>query len=332
MSVTEKKVGQVDGENAYQYIIENKNKTRITLLTYAATWQNFEVLENGQYHSLIEHLDTLDDYVKETYNIGKNVGRVAGRIGGASFMLNGKKVQMKPNEQTHLLHGGNNGIQTKNYKGAIDDKSNSVCLSLDIKSSDDDFPGNVNLKITYSLNDNDEVTIKYDAISDADTILNPTCHVYFNVTNSNSIDSQELQINSDRILDVDDEKVPTGRKLDVSGAYDFREPQGIGEALKTLTNQNGKVEFDDIYATNGGKVATIQADGRAVDLYSDRNALVIFTADPVHEDKEQQHEYSSLAMELQTLPDAINHSDFGDIILRENQEKTFVNKYHYRKL
>ena len=257
---------------------------------------------------------------------------MAGRIGGASFMLNGKKVQMTPNEQTHLLHGGNNGIQTKNYKGTIDEKNNAVCMSLIIKSADDDFPGNIDLMITYSLNDDDEVTIKYDAVSDEDTIFNPTCHVYFNVTDSESVDSQEVQINADQILDVDDEKVPTGKMLEVNGAYDFREPEGLGEALKTLNNQNGKVEFDDIYVTNGGKAATIQADGRAVDLYSDRNALVIFTADPVHADKEEQHEYSSLAMELQTLPDAINHSDFGNIILRKNQKTTFINKYHYRKL
>lgn len=329
MPVIRTKFGQVDGEDVYKYTIENVNKTRISILTYAATWQNFEVYEDGKYHSLISHFDDLQSYIETPFQVGKTVGRVAGRIGQAKFMINGQTYQLSPNNQTNLMHGGDNGIQTKNFSGSTDQDNNSVSLSLIVKSSDDDFPGNIDLMITYSLSDTDEVEIKYTAVSDADTLFNPTCHVYFNLGES-SIMKDDLQITSDNYLEVDDEKVPTGSFIPVNKAFDFRKGQNIENALYELENQNGKLEFDDTFVTYSDKVATLSSKKCAVDFYSDRNGLVIFTADPTGQII--PHEYSGLAMELQTLPDAINHSNFGDIILRKNQKTSYINKYQYRKL
>lgn len=329
MPVTKTKFGQVNGEDVYKYTIENANKTRISVLTYAATWQNFEVYEDGKYHSLISHFDDLQSYIDTPFQVGKTVGRVAGRIGKARFMINGHTYQLAPNNQTNLMHGGDNGIQTKNFIGSVDETNNSVSLSLIVKASDDDFPGNIDLLITYSLSDEDKVAIKYTAVSDADTLFNPTCHVYFTLGES-SIMKDELQISSDNYLEVDDEKVPTGSFVSVNNAFDFRKGQKIKDALCKLKSQNDKLEFDDTFVTYGDRVATFKSDKRAVDFYSDRNGLVIFTADPTGQ--VIPNEYGSLAMELQTLPDAVNHSNFGDIILRKNQKTSYINKYQYRKL
>ncbi|WP_125588731.1 aldose epimerase family protein [Companilactobacillus jidongensis] len=329
MPVTRTEFGQVDGEDVYKYTIENSNKTRISILTYAATWQNFEVYEDGEYHSLISHFDDLQSYIKTPFQVGKTVGRVAGRIGKAKFMINGKTYQLTPNNQSNLMHGGDNGIQTKNFNSSIDEAHNSVSLSLIIKSKDDDFPGNIDLMITYFLSDHDEVSINYTAVSDADTLFNPTCHIYFDLGEF-SIMKDNLQIASDDYLDVDDEKVPTGSLIPVDKAFDFRKGQIIENALCNLEKQNGKLEFDDTFVTHGDRVATLSSGRRSIDLYSDRNGLVIFTANPTG--KKTPHQYSGLAMELQTLPDAVNHSDFGNIILRKNQKASYTNKYQYRKL
>ena len=142
-----------------------------------------------------------------------------------------------------------------------------------------------------------------------------------------------LQINADESLAVYGDKVPTGRKLPMTSGYDFRKPRTIAQGLKDLHDENQKIEFDDCYVIGHSKspVAQLSGDGRAVDLYSDRNGMVIFTANPKDSAKQDRHDYSSLATELQTLPDAINHKDFGDIILPANEEITYTNKYRYIK-
>ncbi|MFD1471219.1 aldose epimerase family protein [Companilactobacillus mishanensis] len=332
MTISVRNFGQVDGEDVKLYTIENSHKTKISVMSYAATWQNFEVVEDGVTHSLIAHYDDVNDYVDNPYQVGKTVGRVAGRIGNAKFSIGNKEFHLSANEGDNLLHGGVKGIQTHNFVGTVDEKNNSVTFSTTMRSSDDEFPGDLELQITYSLSKNDEVTIEYQGKSNADTLFNPTCHVYFNVCDDTSnVMEQKLQINADEFLAIYGDKVPTGRKLPMTTGYDFRTPKTIGKGLSDLKEENQKVEFDDCYVTGNSKtpVASVSGDGRKVELYSDRNGIVIFTANPNDAEKADKREYNSLAMELQTLPDAINHKDFGDIILPANKEITYTNKYKY---
>lgn len=327
MVVEKKLFGEIGTDPVYLYKITNKNQTSISLLTYAATWQNFEVVENGEKHSLIEHLDTVEDYIKTPYQVGKTIGRVAGRIKDAKFTINDVDYQMKPNEGNNLLHGGNNGLQYQNFEAKVD-SDNSVVFSHTV-NGEDDFPGVLKVDVRYILNDDDEVTITYTGETDHDTLFNPTCHVYFDVDDEN-IRQQQLQINAKRFLDVDEGKVPTGKLLATTNAYDFKDFKKIGQGLKQLKPLN-KFEFDDVFVVTD-KAATIKSDHRAVDLYTDRNAMVIYTANPKDEQKASNYEYSSLAMELQYLPDAIHHADFGDIVLNAGQKVSYTSKYKYRKL
>ncbi|MFG1199954.1 hypothetical protein ODR38_06430 [Pediococcus acidilactici] len=120
-------------------------------------------------------------------------------------------------------------------------------------------------------------------------------------------------------------------------AYDFNQPKSVENALQQLKNENGGIEFDDAYEVNPSATTPIamigDTDGkRQIKLYSDRNGLVIYTANPFDPDKEAAHEYNALATEAQTLPDAINHSDFGDVILRPSQPITNTIRYQYERL
>ncbi|MQS75183.1 aldose epimerase family protein [Companilactobacillus halodurans] len=327
MSVTKTTFGKIGTEPVYLYKITNQNQTSISVLSYAATWQNFEVVEDGEKHSLIEHFDNLTDYIKTPYQVGKTIGRVAGRIKNAEFSIDGIDYQMKPNEGQNLLHGGENGLQYQNFnEAAVDD--NSVFLSHTVKG-EDGFSGTLKVEVRYSLSEDDEVSITYHAKTDHDTLFNPTCHVYFDVGSEN-IRQQQLQINSKHFLDVDEGKVPTGKLLTTTNAYDFNDFKTIGQGLKQLKPLR-KYEFDDVFVVSD-KAATIKSDKRAVDLYTDRNGMVIFTANPKDEAKNKNYDYSSLAMELQTLPDAINHDDFGNTVLKKGAEVSYTNKYQYRKL
>jgi Galactose mutarotase and related enzymes len=251
------------------------------MLSYAATWQNFEVLKDNSYHSVLEHFDNLQDYIDTPYQVGKTVGRVAGRITGARFSIAKKEYQLRPNEGSNLLHSGKHGIQDYNFDAECFEDENKISFTQKISETKDGFPGDLDLKITYRLDDDDQVSITYTATSDKNTLFNPTCHAYFNVSNNDTIFDQKLQINSDKMLQVDDEKLPTGKILTADKAYDFKNPKTISTALKELKKNNGKLEFDDTYITESDLVATISSKNAAIDFYSDRNGLVIFTANPI---------------------------------------------------
>jgi len=327
MVVSKTKFGETDDKSVNLYKITNSNQTSISVLSYAATWQNFEVIEDGQKHSLIEHFDNLTDYIQTPYQVGKTIGRVAGRINKAHFTINDVNYQLKPNDGQNLLHGGNNGLQYQNFDAEID-SDNSVIFSH-VVDGEDGFGGKLKVRVRYSLNDDDEVAITYTARTNHDTLFNPTCHVYFDVGEGN-IRQQQLQINAKRFLDVDDEKIPTGKLLATTNAYDFKNFKKIGQGLKQLKPMD-KFEYDDAFVV-GDKAATIKNDQRAVDLYTDRNGLIIFTANPKDSQKASQYDYDSLAMEMQTLPDAINQKDFGETVLNKGQRVSYTNKYKYRKL
>lgn len=327
MVVVKSIFGEIGQKPVYLYKITNKNQTSISVLSYAATWQNFEVVENGVKHQLIENFDNLADYIKTPYQVGKTIGPVAGRIKNARFAINGVNYQFKPNFGKHLLHSGDKGLQSQNFDGSID-SDNSVLLSHTV-TGEDGFAGIMQVDIRYSLNDDDEVTIMYSAKTDHDVLFNPTCHVYFDLGDEN-IRQQQLKINSKKFVDVDDEKIPTGKFLSTTNAYDFKNFKKIGQGLKQLKPLD-KFEYDNAFVV-GKKAATLKSIKRAIDFYTDRDGLVIFTANPKDAQKADEHDYSSLAMELQTLPDAINHNDFGNTVINAGQKVSYINKYKYRKL
>lgn len=323
MAVSKTIFGEIDSKPVYLYTITNKNQTSISVMSYAATWQNFEVVEDGQIHSLIEHFDYLDDYIKTPYQVGKTVGRVAGRIKDAKFQIGGVDYQLKPNEGNNLLHGGDEGLQYQNFDSRK--VSDNAVLFSHVVKGEDGFEGNLKIDILYRLKDNDEVVINYIGESDCPTLFNPTCHVYFNLNDGN-LRQEQLQINAKHFLDVDAEKIPTGKLLATTNAYDFKSFKKLGQGLKQL-KQQGKSEYDDVFNVDEA-AATIKSDKYAVDLSTDRNGLVIYTANP----QDSEADYDCLAMELQTLPDAINHEGFGDTILSPDQKVSYTNKYKYRKL
>jgi len=327
MVVVKTKFGETDGQEVSLYKITNKNQTSISVLSYAATWQNFEVVEDGVKRSLIEHFDNVADYVKTPYEVGKTIGRVAGRIGKAHFSIDDKDYQLTPNDGQNIIHSGNHGLQMQNFDATVDSE-NSVLFTHTV-SGEDGFPGVLKVKIRYALSDDDEVTITYSGRSNQDTLFNPSCHVYFNINDGN-LRQAALKVNSKRFLDMNEEKVPTGKLLAVTNAYDFKNFKKIGQGLKQLKPLD-KFEFDDAYVVHD-KAATLKDDKRAIYFYTDRNGLVIFTANPVDAKKASVHDHDSIAMELMTLPDAINHTDFGNTILNAGQKVSYTNKFRYREL
>jgi len=332
---------QLAGQDVMRYTLINDQQTRISVLSYGGTWQEFVVNENGVERPLIWGLDSMADYQRVGFCLCQSIGRVAGRIGAAKFKIDGKTYQVDMNEQTHSLHGGYHGFNTLNFAGEFTqtDDSVSVTLTHHINATDDHYPGNLDVKIKFTLDNRDRVSIAFSGDTDAATLFNPTNHVYWNVADDRtSLSHHWLQIHSAKHLEFDAEKVPTGRKLDVKNtAYDFNYPQPVAESLKQLKVESDGVEFDDAYEVTPSATEPIAALGdteghRQIKLYSDRNGLIIFTANPFDADQQTAHQYNALATEAQTLPDAINHPNFGDTILRPGKPVTTTISYQYERL
>ena len=170
----------------------------------------------------------------------------------------------------------------------------------------------MDVAIKFTLDNQDQVSIAFTGDTDAATLFNPTNHVYWNTTDDRtSLAQQKLQITSAAHLEFDDEKVPTGKKLAVKGtACDFNQAQPVEKALAQLKTENGGIEFDDAYEVAPSAAEPIAIvgdtdDKRQVKIYSDRNSLIIFTANPFDADKEDAHQYNALATEAQTLQSII---------------------------
>ncbi|WP_137597878.1 aldose epimerase family protein [Paucilactobacillus kaifaensis] len=331
MQITSDIFGQHQGQDIERYTIANQAGNFIRVITLGATWQGFVV--NGK--PLIVNFDSVERYAgPANYCLCKSVGRVAGRISDATATIDGKEFHFDANENGNTLHGGPNGFPELiwNAKTAVHDHEASVIFSRSIPSTEDHFPGDLEATITFTFNDSNEVTVTFNATTTAATLFNPTNHAYFNLTDGqNDITSQQLQINSDRMLELDDRKLPTGKFNEVKNTgCDFKTTTAVTTALKEIKDQTGKVEIDDAFEvtpSDSDPIAVLSdADSnRHVSIYSDRNGLVVFTANPLDDSKP----YNAVAMEAQTLPDAINHDGFGDIVLEPSQPKEYTIKYKY---
>lgn len=223
-----------DGKQVYKYIITNQNEYSAHILTLGATLSSFYAKDKDD--KLIDVLlcfDSVEEQLEKSDYQGVVVGPVCNRIGNASITVNGKEYALTANEKgkTCLHSGGELGNSL--WKAIVPD---SDCVELSYTAADGShgFPGIKDIKVVYTLDDDNALHIKYEAVSSEDTYLNFTNHAYFNLNgcNSGSILSHSLTINADAFTEVNEDSIPTGRNIPVEGTeFDFRTPRIIGKDI-----------------------------------------------------------------------------------------------------
>ncbi len=235
MSVERVLFGEMpDGREVYKYIITNSNNCSAHILTLGATLNSFFAEDkDGELRDVLLCFDNVKDHLELSDYQGVVVGPVCNRIGGAAFELDGVKYPLTANEKgITCLHGGGE-LGMVLWKAIITD-SDSVEFSYTIEDMSHGFPGRKDVKVIYSLKDNNALHIKYEAVSDKDTYLNFTNHAYFNLNGYDNGDilSHTLMIDADFITEVNSDSIPTGNNISVEGtAFDFRNPRVIGESI-----------------------------------------------------------------------------------------------------
>ncbi|MCK9269383.1 MAG: aldose epimerase family protein [Bacteroidales bacterium] len=343
MELKKERFGEVDGQQVFAYTITNQNKLTVKLITYGGIITHLWVPDaKGELADVVAGYDSLQQYAAGTHYFGALVGRFANRIARGTFTLQGKMYQLARNNDANHLHGGNEGFDKKVWQAEdfIFADSAGVVLTLTSPDGDEGYPGNLQLKITYTLTNCNELKIDYSATTDAPTILNLTHHSYFNLDghNSGAILDHKLQINGEAYLPVSQTLIPTGEIKPVEGSpMDFRQPHVIGERIAEVAGG-----YDHTWVLKNKHDSTLQlaarlwapTSGRLLEVYTDQPGIQFYAGNMLENEKGKQgalyNQHDALCLETQHFPDSPNHPDFPSVVLRPGEK--FVSQTVYKFL
>ena len=229
--------GTLNGNDIELYTLTNANGLQVNLMTYGATLQSIMVPDrDGAMANVALGFDNIDDYAALSPFFGATIGRYANRIALGTFELNGNTYQIAVNNGVNTLHGGNRGFDK--YVWDAEDVSGSdgpaVMFSRLSPDGEENYPGNLMVSVTFTLNDDDELQLDYSATTDATTVINLTNHVYLNLAGegtSNILD-HVMQLNASNYTPTDETAIPVGGVQPVTPAFDFTTAKPIGQDIR----------------------------------------------------------------------------------------------------
>ncbi len=263
-------------------------------------------------------IDKINWNGKQIAKDGFTVGRVANRIAQGKFTLNGQEYNVTKNNNGNSLHGGGsqwNGPFANANWTKTEQTANSITFTYHSPDKEAGYPGNMDMTVKYSLTEEGALSIQYTATSDADTLCNPTNHLYISVNGNTSYDDTDLYINAEKYTPLNSNQLPTGEIASVAGTkYDYQEKRAFSK----------NDEYDDNYVLKGEGFRTVASlTGHKTFLnilvQTDRPCMQLYKAGQ-----------GQICLETQMMPDAINHSEFdqyGSTILRAGE--TFSSKTTY---
>ena len=346
MGIIEKFYGTTkNNEKVNMYTIKNNSNMEVDIISYGATIVSIRVPDkDGNIDDVALGYDNLEAYENGDKYFGALIGRCGNRIKNASFKLNGKEYNLAKNNGNNHLHGGNIGFDKVVWNAEIVEE-NKLKLSYFSKDGEENYPGNLNVSVYYSLNDQNELKIEYYATTDEDTIVNLTNHSYFNLSGklSDNILNEELLINADKFTVTDSESIPTGELRDVSNTpMDFRTLKVIGNDIDSDYEQ---IRFGQGYDHNWmlnakGDINTLAAkvvdetSGRIMEVYTTNEGVQFYSGnflDGTGSSKNGNgyNKRSGLCLETQFVPDAINNNNFTSCILKKDEEYNHMTIYKF---
>jgi aldose 1-epimerase len=325
-----------DGQEVELYTLSNTNGLETEITTYGGIVVSIKVPDrDGKFDDVVLGFDSLDGYLKGHPFFGALVGRYGNRIGKAKFTLNGKEYKLAVNNGENSLHGGNKGFDKVVWKAKPVTVKDGVALELSYLSKDGEegFPGNLSVKVTYTLTNTNELKIDYSATTDQDTIVNLTNHSYFNLAGQGNGDilAHQLQINADRFTPVDAGLIPTGELRSVKATpLDFTQVAAIGARIGQDDEQLklGK-GYDHNFVLNG-KAGTLRlaakvvepTTGRVMEVLTTEPGVQLYTANFLDgslkgKDGKAYGARSAFCLETQHFPDSPNKPDFPTTVLKK---------------
>lgn len=317
-----------DGRTACLYTITNRNLTAV-ISDLGATLVRMMVPDSsGNVSDIVLGYDSPEAYLAGTACLGATIGRNSNRVRNACFILDGRTYRMPANEGPNNLHSGPDGFERRLWD-VVEHTQDSVTLQLLSPNGDQGMPGNAKIRVTYTLEAN-QIRIRYEGVSDRDTVFNMTNHSYFNLAGHAQPEKAMDQVLSmpARFFNPDDAtNIPTGelRRLDGS-PMDFRLPkplkQDMGQDYDALKLQGG---YDHNFEVFCNPCATLHdpASGRTMYVITDCPGVQLYTAnftDTVGKGGIYYGKGSGVCLETQFYPDAVNHPEWPQPFVKAGEK------------
>lgn len=348
MKIVQQHFGVLEGRNITAYTLINDRGMEVTCLNYGCVISKILAPDrDGVLENVVLGFDNIEDYVENSPYFGAVVGRIAGRIKNAEFELEGRTYHLAKNDHDNTLHGGLKGFDKVLWKTETRENGDSASLEFSYLSKDGEegFPGNLNMKVTYTLTNDHEFVITYTGETDQTTIVNVTNHSYFNLSGDAKRDilNHQLTLKSSRFLELDEKMIPTGEFFAVDHTpFDFRSGRKLADGAASTHPQNllaGK-GYDHPFLldeNNNGEIRLVDEEsGRTLTVETDQPGVVLYTSNQLSGDfsirgKKPVH-HLAVCLETQGLPDAIHHPGFPSWILQKGETYKAVTKYTFGTL
>ncbi|NLD46560.1 MAG: galactose mutarotase [Clostridiaceae bacterium] len=349
MCILEEKFGNFEGVGSVNiYTLTNANGMKAKITNYGGVVVSLYVPDkNGKLEDVVLGYDNLQDYLKDIFFFGAIIGRYANRIEDSSFELNGSSYALFATEGKHHLHGGIKGFDKVVWEADVVKKDNLQCLQLSYLSVDgeENYPGNLDVKVIYSITDDNSLKIDYYAVSDKDTVVNLTNHSYFNLSGHECGDilKHELKLNCNSFTPIDGDCIPTGEIRSVKGTpLDFTTMRPIGEGISANDQQilygkgfdhNLVISMEDkdlkkaaeVFDPSSGRVMEVYTTKPGIQFYSGNNIL----AGTSGKNGAGYNKRSGFCLETQYFPNSLKHRNFPSPVIKAGQEYRHTTIYKF---
>ena len=330
---------QINEKENNLYVMTNANGMEVCVINYGARIVSVAVPDkNGNMQDVVLGFDNIDGYLNNDNNFGAAIGRYGNRIAKGKFKLDGINYQLTINNGKNSLHGGTTGFNYQMFDITPIDSVRLECSYLS-KDGDNGYPGNLNVKITYQLTNDNAIAISYEAETDKPTVVNLTNHSYFNLSGNpnNTILDHVLLLDCNTYTPVDETLIPTGKMDKVQGTpMDFTKPTAIGERIdntKFIQIKFGKGYDHNWIFNKPGKMDNLAckvvcpATGIVLEIYTIEPGIQFYTGnflDGTVTGKKgiAYQQRTAFCLETQHFPDSPNRSNFPSTVLRPGEKYT----------
>ena len=340
-------VATIDGKPTDLYILRNHNGMEAAITNYGGRLVSLSVPDkDGKLTNVVVGFNSVQDYEKSTEPyFGATIGRFGNRIAKGKFTLDGKAYTLFTNNGANTLHGGKKGFQAVVWE-AKQLNDSTLELSYLSKDMEEGYPGNLTVKVTYSLTADNGFKCDYEATTDKNTVVNLTNHAFFNLNGegSGSILNHKVRIFADKYTPVDSTLIPTGKLAPVAGTpFDFTQATTIGARIEEENDQlkNGK-GYDHNYVLSGPKengmnhAATVTGDqsGIVMEVFTEEPGLQFYSGNFMQgkntfSNGSKDEFRTAFAMETQHFPDSPNQPSFPSTVLKPGDVYKTITLYKF---
>lgn len=328
----------IDGKKVQLYSLKNKNGLELWVTNFGLRVVSLITPDkNGQFADIVLGYKTIDEYINDNSFFGGVVGRFGNRLDLGKFTIDNQNFQVTINDGINSLHGGKRGFDKVVWDAVP--AVNSITFTYVSPDMEEGYPGALTAVVKYTLTDDNEFKIEYEATTDKPTIVNLTQHSYFNLRGEgySTILDHNLEINADKFTPVDSTLIPTGELMPVdSTPFDFRIPKLIG--LQINDTQNEQLKFGGGYDHNWvlrkdstelsfAVRLTDTTSGRVLEVYTTEPGLQFYSGNFLNgkivgkSGKPYQYR-SAIVLETQHFPDSPNQTNFPNTILKPGEKYT----------